>query len=293
MAVDINTKMIVLLGKPLSQSYAARMQNAAYKAANLNMLYFYSEVENDHLEDVVNGLKYLSFAGFAVTKPNKVEIMKYVDEKDPLCEKMNASNTVVILPDGKLKAYNTDGIGFFRAFREEVPEVDVNETTFFCLGAGGAARAICSVLAYNNAKKIYIANRTLSKGQDLVDDINKNFSEIAELVDFDDAEDMKKKIEESGVIMNNTGLGMLTSIDSTPIPKEYLKKDQICFDATYNPAKTKFLTDAEIVGCKIINGLGMSLHQGAEQIELWSGKQAPVEVMQKELLNIIAGIKEE
>ena len=136
MPVSIKTKMVTLLGKPLSQSYAARMQNAAYRAAGIDMLYFYTEVENDHLPDVVNGIRYMNFAGFAVTKPNKVEVMKYVDEKDPLCEKMNASNTVVILPDGRLKAYNTDGIGFFRALKEEHPNTKIEESTFFCIGAG-------------------------------------------------------------------------------------------------------------------------------------------------------------
>ena len=288
MNVNINTRMIALLGKPLSQSYAARMQNAAYKAAGINMLYFYSEVENEHLLDVVNGIRHMSFAGFAVTKPNKVEIMKYVDEKDSLCEKMNASNTVVILPDGKLKAYNTDGIGFIRALKEEMPNINVKESTFFCVGAGGAGRAISSVLAYYGAKKIYIANRTISKAEKLVDDINKNFAPVAELVDLNDEAMLKDKIRESDVIMNNTGLGMATKLEETPIPKEYLIPGRLCFDATYNPAKTRFLIEAEEMGCSIMNGLGMSLYQGAEQIELWSGKDAPIEAMRQELMNILS-----
>ena len=288
MNVNINTRMIALLGKPLSQSYAARMQNAAYKAAGIDMMYFYSEVENEHLPDVVNGIRYMSFAGFAVTKPNKIEIMKYVDEKDPLCEKMNASNTVVILPDGKLKAYNTDGIGFLRALNEEMPNINIKESTFFCIGAGGAGRAICSVLAYYGAKKVYIANRTISKAEILVDDINKNFAPVAELVNLNDAVMLKDKIRESDVIMNNTGLGMITKLEETPIPKELLHPGQLCFDATYNPAKTRFLIETEEMGCSIMNGLGMSLYQGAEQIKLWSGKDAPIEVMRQELMNILS-----
>ena len=289
MPVSIKTKMVALLGKPLSQSYAARMQNAAYKAAGIDMVYFYSEVENDHLPDVVNGIRYMNFAGFAVTKPNKVEVMKYVDEKDPLCEKMNASNTVVILPDGKLKAYNTDGIGFIRALKEEKPNINIENSTFFCIGAGGAGRAISSALAYYGAKKIYITNRTLSKAETLVDDINRNFAPVAELVDLGDTVLLKEKIKESDVVMNNTGLGMISSPDETPVPKEYLRSGQLCFDATYNPAKTRFLIEAEEMGCSIMNGLGMSLYQGAEQIELWSGKAAPIEAMRQELMDIISG----
>ena len=292
MAVNINTKMVTLLGKPLSQSYAARMQNAAYRAAEIDMLYFYTEVENDHLPDVINGIRHMNFAGFAVTKPNKVEVMKYIDEADPLCKKMNASNTVV-LQNGRLKAYNTDGIGFFRALEEEAPEINISESVFFCLGAGGAARAICSVLAYKGVKKIYIASRTLSRVKELVDDINEKFAPVAELVDMQDTEIMKKRVAASDIVMNNTGLGMHVSLDKTPIPKEYLSKGQLCFDATYNPTKTRFLMEAEQIGCKILNGMGMSLYQGAEQIKLWSGMDAPVEAMRQELLDILSGKEEE
>ncbi len=287
MPVNINTKMIALLGKPLSQSYAARMQNAAYRAAGINMLYFYSEVENDHLLDVLNGIRYMSFAGCAITKPNKVEVMKYVDEVDPLAKKMNASNTLV-LKDGKFIAYNTDGLGFLRAFQEDAPEHNLPDTTFITLGAGGAGRAICSVLAFNGAKKIYVYDLNTATADELVKDINDNFCPIAERVDIEEAAFLKGKVAESNVIMNNTGLGMIGSSDKTPVPKDFLNPDQLCFDATYNPAKTRFLLEAEQVGCKIMNGLGMSLYQGAEQIKLWSGQDAPIEVMREELFTILS-----
>ncbi len=67
MKVDINTKMITLLGLPLTQSFAARMQNKGYEAAGLNMVYFYTETDNEHLGDIVNGLRYMNFAGFSQT----------------------------------------------------------------------------------------------------------------------------------------------------------------------------------------------------------------------------------
>lgn len=287
MPVNINTKMIALLGKPLSQSYAARMQNAAYRATGLNMLYFYAEVENDHLADVINGIRHMNFAGFAVTKPNKVEVMKYVDEIDPLCEKMNASNTVV-LKDGRLIAYNTDGTGFLRSLLEEAPQINLAESTFICLGAGGAGRAICSVLAYHGVKKIYIYDLDVAAAQDLTKDINERFAPVAEMVSVENSDDLQDKVAQSNVVMNNTGLGMAASADKTPVPKTFLNPGQLCFDATYNPTKTRFLLEAEQVGCQVMNGLGMSLYQGAEQIELWSGQKAPIEVMREELFTILS-----
>ncbi len=287
MTADINTRMIMLLGTPLSQSFAARMQNAAYRAMGLNMLYSYCEVDNSHLADVVNGIRYMPFAGFAVTKPNKIEVLKYLDELDPLCKKMGASNTVVI-QNGKLIGHNTDGIGFYMSLQEET-DVKLPESTFFCTGAGGAGRAICSVLAYYGAKKLYIMDQYESAAEELVSDINQNFAPIAIHVPFQNAAAAYPLVTESDVVINATGLGMAATIDRTPYPKEILRPEQVCFDATYNPAKTLFLKEAEALGCQIVNGLGMSLYQGVAQIKLWSGQDAPVDVMRRELMDILAG----
>ena len=89
-------------------------------------------------------------------------------------------------------------------------------------------------------------------------------------------------------MINASGVGLGATIGQPAIPKEYIRPEQFCFDACYNPAKTKFLLDAEDKGCRILNGLGMSLYQGAAQIELWTGQKAPVEAMRKELLDILA-----
>ena len=276
MKIDINTKMITLLGKPLGQSFAARMQNAGYEAAGLNMLYFYTEVDKDHLGDVVNGLRYMNFAGFAVTKPNKVRVLRYLDELDPLCKKMGASNTVVKTPEGKLIGYNTDGVGFYTSLVEE-GKINVEESTFFCFGAGGAGRAMCSVLAYHGAKKIYITDFYEPCAESLVMDINENFAPVAELVHHGDY----AKIAECNVVMNASGSGMGSTIGQTPMPVEHIQPGQFYFDACYNPDKTQFLLNAEEKGCQVLNGLGMSLYQGAAQIELWTGEKAPVEAMRK------------
>ncbi|MBQ4611168.1 MAG: shikimate dehydrogenase [Clostridia bacterium] len=287
MIANIKTKFITLLGKPLHQSFAARMQNAAYKAMGQNLLYFYTEVENDHLGEVVQGLRSMPFAGFAVTKPNKVEVLKYLDELDPLCEKMGASNTVAIR-DGKLVGYNTDGVGFRVSLREETG-MDVSKNVFFCAGAGGAGRAICSILAYDGAKKIYVYDAVDAAAKELVDDINNNFAPVAEHVPYADAKEAMEIAHNADMLINATGLGMAATADKTPFPKEIIRKEQVCFDATYNPSETFFLKQAKEVGCKVINGLGMSLYQGAAQIKIWTGEDAPVDVMRQELMDILAG----
>jgi shikimate dehydrogenase len=283
MNIDINTKMITLLGTPLGQSFAARMQNRAYQAAGLNMVYFYTEVDNTHLGDVVKGLRHMNFAGFAVTKPNKVKILEYLDALDPLCEKMGSCNTVVRTDDGRLIGYNTDGAGFYTSLTEE-GNIQADQSTFFCIGSGGAGRAICSILAFHGARKIYVLDACEASGHSLVHDINKNFAPVAEFVQPGDF----SMVPSCDVVINASGIGMGASIGKSPLPEEFIRPDQLCFDACYNPARTQFLQNAEKKGCRVLNGLGMSLYQGAAQIELWSGKKAPVAAMRQELLDILS-----
>lgn len=283
MNIDINTKMVTLIGTPLGQSFAARMQNAGYQAAGLNMLYFYTEADKEHLGEIVDGLRYMNFAGFAVTKPNKVRVLRYLDELDPLCRKMGASNTVVKTPEGKLIGYNTDGIGFYTSLTQD-GGVKVDSSVFFCYGGGGAGRAMCSVLAHYGAPKIYITDAFEPCGRSLASDINQNFASVAEFVRPGDF----SKLAACDVVLNASGIGMGSTQGQSPMPVEYIQPSQFYFDACYNPERTQFLKNAEERGCKVLNGLGMSLYQGAAQIELWTGQKAPVEAMRKELLTILA-----
>ncbi|MDU7338056.1 MAG: shikimate dehydrogenase [Clostridium sp.] len=281
MNINIDTKMVTLIGTPLSQSFAAQMQNVGYQAAGLNMVYFYTEADKEHLGDIVNGLRYMNFAGFAVTKPNKVRVLRYLDELDPLCQKMGACNTVVKTPEGKLIGYNTDGIGFYTSLTQE-GGIKVDQSVFYCFGGGGAGRAMCSVLAYHGARKIYITDSFEPCAKALVADINSNFAPVAEFVHHEDF----SKLSACDVVMNASGVGMGDSVGCSPMPTEYIQLSQFYFDACYNPEKTQFLLDAEEKGCRILNGLGMSLYQGIAQIELWSGVKAPVDAMRQELIRI-------
>ena len=282
MSINIDSKFITLIGTPLSQSFAARMQNKAYAAMKLNLHYFYTEADSQNLEEIINGIRYMpSFIGCAITKPNKVAVMPYLDELDPLCEKIGACNTIV-KKGNKLIGYNTDGYGFYQSLVEN--EIDIKKNSFFCFGAGGAGHAMCSILAYYGAPKIYISDLYQESADSLVSKINKDFAPVATAVPYQDF----TKIQNCNVVLNASGIGMGKTIAESPLPEEYIRNNQFYFDACYNPAKTKFLLNAESKGCKTLNGLLMSLYQGAEQIRLWTGKQAPIEVMRQELLDIIS-----
>ena len=286
MKIDINTRFITLIGTPLSQSFAARMQNAAFESADYNMVYFYTEVGNDRLSDAVNAVRCLpAFAGAAVTKPNKVEVMRYLDDYDPLCRKMGSSNTVVKTAEGRLIGYNTDGYGALRSLRESVGEL--KGKTMFSFGAGGTGRSVCFELADAGAKRIYICSRSGSC-EELSAELNKFYPGVCVPVRAANEDAVAKALDETDVVLNLTGAGMRGKEDATCVDKKYLKSEHICFDATYNPSETRFLREAKEIGCKTINGLDMFLYQGLRQIQLWTGgRRAPLEAMRKELAAIM------
>ena len=288
MQIDINSRLIALIGKPLGQSFAARMQNAAYQAAGFNMVYCYCEAD-EHLKEILDGIRYITtFRGCACTKPNKVEAMKYIDEFDDLCKKMGSTNTVVKTPEGKLKAYNTDGYGALRSLKEEGCKF-VGET-MFVFGAGGTGRSVCFELANAGSKKIYISSRS-DACEKLSEEINKFYPGVCVPIRAADKENVKKALQETDVVLNLSGAGMRGHEDDTCVEKEFILPQHVCFDATYNPIETRFLREAKERGAKkTIPGLDMSLYQGARQIEIWAGvNEAPVETMRKTLQDIMAG----
>ena len=286
--VTVETKLVGLLGEPLKQTFSPQMHNETFQKLDLDYFYFPIEVNNENLETVVNGIRKMHFAGFNVTKPNKIKIMEYLDELDELAEKIGSVNTVV-MKDGKLKGYNTDGEGFVQSLIDE-SALDLAKTTFFIFGAGGAARAVASTLAFKGVPKIYITDKFAEASTSLVNDINSNIAPCAELVEF--KEDLfPQYIAKSNVVINASGVGMYPHLGETPIAKAHLRKELFVADLTYNPAKTQLLLDAEEKGCKTMNGIGMVINQGAKAFSLWTGVKEPVGMMRETINKIVSSKK--
>lgn len=276
--VNTDTKIIGLLGYPLGHSYSPLMQNAAFERCSLNRLYIPIEVLPENIETVVRGIAKMNFDGFNVTKPYKIEMIKYLDEIDEYAKCIGAVNTVTI-KNGILKGYNTDGIGFLKSFEEG------SGTTFegkkvFMLGNGGASRSICMTLALNKAKRIYICNRTYEKAIALAKDINNQVEGCSIPLPMIN-EEMGKAIDSSDVLINTTSIGMFPAVYDTPLDKSILNENLTVCDVVYNPKKTRLLCEAEEIGCKTVNGLAMLVYQGAESFKLWTGINAPKEAMFK------------
>jgi shikimate dehydrogenase len=254
------------------------MQNAAFEYCSMNRIYIPVEVKSENLETVVRGISKMNFEGFNITIPHKIEIMKYLDETDEYARCIGAVNTVKI-KDGKLKGYNTDGIGFLRSFEESTKD-KIEGKNVFIIGCGGASRAISMTLALNKANKMYICNRTFDKASNLAEDIKRQTKIPCEAILYD-YEEIIKALQDTDVLINTTSVGMSPNIEESPLDKRILDKRLTVCDIVYNPRKTRLLKDAEEKGCRIVEGLAMLVYQGAEAFEIWTEIKAPTELMFK------------
>lgn len=281
-----HTQLIGLTAYPIRHSKSPTMHNEAFKKLGLDYAYLAFEVDADQLKDAVTGLKALRCRGWNVSMPNKTIIGQYLDHLSPAAELCGAVNTVVN-DNGVLTGHITDGVGFMTSLKEQ--GIDVIGKKMTIVGAGGAATAIEIQAALDGVTEISIFNRKdefYARAQQTVKNINEKTNCKATLFDLEDHDALRKEIEDSYIFVNATGVGMKPLEGQMILPDaSYLRKDLVVADVVYMPEKTKLLEEAEKVGCKWCNGLGMMLYQGAAAFKMWTGEEMPIEHI-KDVLDI-------
>lgn len=277
MDISGETRLLCLLGDPVSHSLSPKMHNAAFAYLGLNYAYLAFRSNEAELPSVVAGLRALNAKGFNVTMPNKKSIMALLDEVTPEARMIGSVNTVSN-ENGRLIGYNTDGKGFVRDLQEN--GVSIGGAKIVMAGAGGAARSVAIQLALDGAAEITILNRTVGKAIDICEVIGRNIPrckvEASGLVESE----LIERISRADILINSTALGMHPDEEKSIISgPDFLRPSLIVADFIYKPRKTKLLQMAEQAGCKAINGLGMLLWQGAEAFKIWTGADMPVNIV--------------
>ena len=279
MYLNGETLVYGIIGYPVKHSKSPTFQTAAFQKLGINAVYVPFHVKPEDLQKAIDGIRSLSIKGVNVTVPHKEEVIKYVNEISEEVKYIGAANTIENI-DGYLKAYNTDAYGFIRGLKELLQQVNkqIPELSFLVLGAGGASRAIIYGLVKEGAKKIYLANRTLEKAEKIISDfkqLNRFLEEIIEPVKLHEVENYLDKVD---VIVNTTSVGLHPE-DKPLFDYEKIMKKHIIVDIIYK--KTPLIKKAEEKGCLWQDGLPMLLYQGAKSFEIWTKKEAPIDVMKK------------
>jgi len=256
-------KWFAVIGDPIEHSKSPAMHNAWFEELSIDATYIPVHVSSENLESAVAGLKTLGASGWNITIPHKTAIIPYLDELDELAQKMGAVNTVVRTKEGRLKGYNTDGVGFVRSLEEAVGKSHKDKPVLL-IGAGGAARGIAFAMQQQGYMNLTIANRTVANAQAIVDEMG-----IGNAISLAEAEET---LADFGILVQMTSAGLATGNFSMPFSLERLTKGAIVADIVYNPLMTPFLKAAEEKGATVVTGLGMFVHQGAIAFEHWLGE---------------------
>ena len=280
--INARTRYCAVYGHPVKHSASPAMQNAGILALGLNWRYLAFDVDPADLRAAIEGAKAMGFVGLNLTVPHKLLAMDIVEVVDETARRFGAVNTVRFEArdeqgrwrplreieetrnESRAVGFNTDAEAITRALREEVG-VNPPGAKILLLGAGGAGRTAALKLALDGAGELFLVNRTADKSDELAREIRKRYPKTKTAVGYPTGT--------VDVVLNATSLG-LDVADALPFDESQfsLRKAGAVFDMIYRPAETALLKAAKAEGCRIANGLGMLLYQGAAALEIWSGK---------------------
>lgn len=259
-----------LLGHPLGHSFSRKFHNERFEKMGVDAEYLNFDLENvGMLPEVLK--QETSLKGLNVTIPYKQQVMQFLDELDPVAERIGAVNTIKIihsqndkntkLPSLYLKGYNTDIIGFRDSISPLLIETGilsetalkaVSPTKALILGTGGASRAICVAFEDMDITPVFVS-RTAAPDRLTYQDLTPEL------------------MTEYPIIVNCSPVGMFPHVDECPaIPYESLTTGHVCYDLIYNPAETMFLAKAKARGAKVMSGGAMLEGQAIASYNIWT-----------------------
>ena len=273
------TQYINLLAYPAGHSISPAFQQAALDHFGLDTRYGAFSTAPNALGDAVEMLRGEGYLGANVTIPHKESVRRYLDALDPWAETLGAVNTIVKQGD-QLIGHNTDAYGLLRALKEQVG-FQPRGRSVLILGAGGAARAAAFGLCREGVASLTIANRTLQRAVDLVMALGKAGPLPVLTATSMAVEGIAEAVAGADLVVNATSVGMNhgEAAGESPIDIGLLRPGTIVFDMVYTPMESPLIEGARSVGAVGVSGLWMLIYQGAASFELWTGQDAPVEVM--------------
>ena len=261
--------LAAVIGSPIAHSRPPRLHGYWLKRYGIVGHYVPLDVAPSDLETVIRALPKAGFVGCNVTIPHKEAILALADTVTDRAALIGAANTLVFRKDGRIWADNTDGYGFTANLRQCAPDWVPASGPAAVIGAGGAARAVIAALLEVGVPEIRLANRTKARAEAL----RTEFGAKIVVHDWVQAGNM---LEDAMTVVNTSSLGMVGKPEFR-VPLDALSARATVTDLVYAPLKTRLLIEAEAVGCTVVDGLGMLLHQAVPGFERWFGRKPEVD----------------
>ncbi len=274
MQKSYRSQLVGGFGCPIDENPTGVVEEAAFAAKGLDYRYLTVLVKEEDLKAAVDGAKAFNMRGFNCTIPHKVKVIPYLDGLSKSASIIGAVNTV-INNNGKLFGENTDGIGYLKALADN--GVSPHGQHVVILGAGGAARAISVECALAGARKITIANIEAEQGEALAAQLRERTGVDTEFIFWDKSFTVP---DDADIFSNATSVGLFPHVDQKPnVDYDTIASNMVVTDVIFNDPNSLFLQEAKKRGCKTIDGLGMLVNQAATNFNLWTGVEAPIDVM--------------
>lgn len=264
-----------IIGYPLGHTFSPQIHNPAFKALAIDAIYDVYPIHPDDFDKRIAELKAGSVKGLNVTIPYKQRIIPFLDEIDPLAQKVNAVNTIK-KQGTRWYGYNTDLYGFLLPLKNDLERIK----SVLVIGAGGAANAVCfALLDAAPLEKMTIANRTTSNAEGLQKRLVLYYNLPVKTIPLQNT-----IIEKYDLIVNTTSVGMGKMSDQNPYDiSPCWHKNTIVYDLIYNPKETRLLLNAKSQKLITINGLDMLIGQAMKSFFIWTNRAFPGEVINKDI----------
>ncbi len=270
-------RYVGLVGYPLGHSVSPPMQQAAFDHYRLDVRYEVWETEPAQFDALAERLRHPLTLGANVTVPYKETVVPLVDDLDEFARQIGAVNTI-IHREGKLSGHNTDADGFLKALRE-LGGFEPAGKRVVLLGAGGVAKAASFALARAGVMSLAITDIVGERAQALASSVG--LLGVETYVLDGESESLEAALWKCDLVVNCTPMGMKHGATEgrSPLGAKLIPKEALIYDVVYNPIETPLLLAAKKAGARTLGGLAMLVYQGAAAFELWTGREAPVDIM--------------
>jgi len=276
------TKLLGVIGHPVSHSLSPLMHNSAISYLELDYVYLPLPVRPEDLAAALAGFAAINLKGFNVTIPHKQAILPLLSEVSPVAQAVAAVNTVWLTENLLWAGTNTDVEGFVAPLKTY--SQDWSKTVAVVLGSGGAARAVVAGCTHLGCAEIHVIGRNKLKLQEFLNSWSNSTLKVN--IQVHTWEQLALLMPQTALLVNTTPIGMHPHVDASPLSIDQvasLPTNAIVYDLIYTPSSTQLLQQAEKVGVASLNGLEMLVQQGAAALKIWLQQPVPIDVMRAAL----------
>lgn len=284
------TRCCGVLGHPVRHSGSPAMQNEGIRRLGLDWRYLAFDVRPGDLAAAILGAQRMGFVGLNLTVPHKEKALGLVDALDASARDWGAVNTIRfegrraggcwkslahseadVFEERRSVGFNTDADAVARALEEDLA-LKLGGLSALVVGVGGAGRVVALRLAAAGARCLFLVNRSMEKASAVKREIEDRFPACRAKTGYP-----RERVD---LLLNGTSLG-LEALDPLPVDRSGFDFSQAAavYDMIYEPAETRLLREARAAGCRVANGLGMLVYQGAKALEIWAEREAPAGAM--------------